>query len=239
MKLALLGYGKMGREIEKMALQRNHTIILLIDINNQDEFTTSNLKKADVAIDFSTPDSAFPNIMKCFEADVPIVCGTTGWLDRFKEVVTYCEKNEKTFFYASNYSIGVNIFFDINRKLASLMNRFDDYNVSIEEIHHIHKLDAPSGTAITLAEGIINELERKKDWILGKEQNENSISIQAIRENEIPGTHSIKYDSPIDSIDLKHTAKNRKGLALGALLAAEFIKNKKGCYSMNELMNAE
>jgi len=239
MKLALLGYGKMGREIEKMALQRNHTIVLLIDINNQDELTTSNLKKADVAIDFSTPESAFPNIMKCFEADVPIVCGTTGWLDKFKDVISFCEKNGKTFFYASNYSIGVNIFFEINRKLAHIMNRFTDYNVSIEEIHHIHKLDAPSGTAITLAEGIINELDRKKDWILGEEQNVNSISIQAIRENEIPGTHSIKYDSPIDSIDIKHTAKNRKGLALGALLAAEFIKNKTGYFSTKDLMNVE
>ena len=239
MKIALLGYGKMGREIEKIALQRNHSVILTIDIDNQNQLTPDNLKKADVAIDFSTPDSAYQNIMKCFEADVPIVCGTTGWLEKFDKVTAYCKNNGKTFFYASNYSLGVNIFFDLNRKLARMMNRFGDYDVSIEEIHHIHKLDKPSGTAITLAEGIIGEIDRKKHWELDKKSDKDCIPIYSIREGEVPGTHNIKYDSPIDSIEIVHTAKNRKGLALGAILAAEFIQNKTGYFSMSDIMNTE
>lgn len=239
MKIALLGYGKMGKEIEKIALHRKHSIVLKIDINNQNEFTDGILKKADVAIDFSIPESAYSNIMKCFEANIPVVCGTTGWLDRFDEVVTYCEKNKKSFFYASNYSIGVNILFDINCKLARLMNRYTDYNVSIEEIHHVHKLDAPSGTAISLAQDIISELDRKDHWELNQESGTNAIAIQSVREGEIPGIHTIKYDSPIDSVEIRHAAKNRKGLALGAVLAAEFIQNKTGFFSMKNLMYAE
>ena len=239
MKIALLGYGKMGKEIEKIALHRKHSIVLKIDINNQNEFTAGILKKADVAIDFSIPESAYSNIMKCFEANIPVVCGTTGWLDRFDEVVTYCEKNKKSFFYASNYSIGVNILFDINCKLARLMNRYTDYNVSIEEIHHVHKLDAPSGTAISLAQDIISELDRKDHWELNQESGTNAIAIQSVREGEIPGIHTIKYDSPIDSVEIRHAAKNRKGLALGAVLAAEFIQNKTGFFSMKNLMYAE
>lgn len=239
MKIALLGYGKMGREIEKIALQRNHTVVLTIDIDNKEQLTPDNLKKADVAIDFSTPDSAYQNIMKCFEADTPIVCGTTGWLDKFEKVKAYCENNGKTFFYASNYSLGVNIFFNLNRKLARMMNRLEDYNISIEEIHHIHKLDKPSGTAITLAEGIIDETDRKKRWELAEKGEKDCIPIKSIREDEVPGTHRIEYDSPIDSIEIVHTAKNRKGLALGAILASEFIQNKTGCYSMSDIMNTE
>ncbi len=238
MKIALLGYGKMGREIEKTATERKHKIVLTIDINNQDDFTADNLKKADVAIDFSTPESAYQNIMKCFDADIPIVCGTTGWLDKFDEVVDYCEKKRKSFFYASNYSIGVNILFDINKRLARLMNPYDDYEVSIEEIHHIHKLDAPSGTAITLANDIINELDRKNQWSLGEKGSIESIPITAIREDEIPGTHAVTYNSSIDSIEIKHTAKSRKGLALGAVMAAEYLHDKRGFYTMDHLMNS-
>jgi 4-hydroxy-tetrahydrodipicolinate reductase len=176
--------------------------------------------------------------MKCFEANIPVVCGTTGWLSRFDEVLAYCNKNRKSFFYASNYSMGVNIFFEINRQLARLMNRYSDYNVSVEEIHHVHKLDAPSGTAITLAKDIIEELERKKQWNLGDEKNQEAISIHAIRDDEVQGTHCVSYDSSIDNIEIKHTAKSRKGFAFGAVMAAEFIQNKIGYYSMNNLMSA-
>jgi 4-hydroxy-tetrahydrodipicolinate reductase len=213
--------------------------VLIIDIKNLEELTTNNLKKADVAFDFSTPQSAYSNIMKCFTADIPVVCGTTGWLTKFDEVLDFCRKNNKTFFYAPNYSIGVNVLFAINLRLAEMMNRFSEYDVTIEEIHHTHKLDAPSGTAIAIANDIISKLNRKDNWTLGTKQNNDTISIRAIRENEVPGTHTITYDSTIDSIELKHTAKNRKGLALGAILAAEFILNKTGYYTMNDLMNAE
>jgi len=237
MKIALLGYGKMGKEIEKVALARNHSVSLFIDINNLQELTEDNLKKADVAIDFSIPAGAYENIMKCFKADVPIVCGTTGWLDRLDEIINCCRTEMNTFFYASNYSIGMNLFFDINKRLAKLMNRFDDYEVAIEETHHIHKLDAPSGTAITLAQDIIKELDRKERWALVPEKLQNSVPITAFRKDEVPGTHVITYNSAVDHIRIEHAAHNRKGLALGAVLAAEFIKDKKGYYTMNDLMN--
>jgi 4-hydroxy-tetrahydrodipicolinate reductase len=237
MKIALLGYGKMGKEIENIALGRNHTIVLKIDINNCSELTIENLRKADVAIDFSFPDSAYENIMKCFEADIPIVCGTTGWLDKFGEVENYCKKNKKTFFYASNYSLGANILFKLNKYLAEIMNRFQSYNPSMTEIHHIHKLDAPSGTAITLAEGIIEKIERKNSWELNSESSGQNLKIEAIREGEVPGTHIIRYDSAVDYIEIKHLAKSRQGLALGAVMAAEYIKDKTGCFSMEHLMN--
>lgn len=239
MKIALLGYGKMGREIEKMALEQKHEIVLIIDIHNTNELTTDNLKQADVAIDFSIPQSAYANIMTCFNANIPVISGTTGWMDKFQELLDYCLKNNKTFFYASNYSIGVNVMFSINKQLAQFMNKFPEYKISIEETHHIHKLDAPSGTAITLAEGIINEVERVNEWKLSSGEIPCTIAINSIRENEITGIHCVKYDSSNDSIEIKHTAKNRKGLALGALLAAEFIKDKTGYYTMNDLMNAE
>jgi 4-hydroxy-tetrahydrodipicolinate reductase len=237
MKIALLGYGKMGKEIEKTALERNHSIVLKIDINNNSDLTIENLRNADVAIDFSIPVSAYENIMKCFAADIPVVCGTTGWLEKFDEVVAYCNQNKKTFFYASNYSIGVNIFFKLNKYLAEIMNRYQTYNPSITEIHHIHKLDAPSGTAITLAEGIIEKIDRKKSWELNSESSSQKLKIESIREGEVPGTHIIKYDSEVDFLEIKHLAKTRQGLALGAVIAAEYIKNKKGCFSMEDLMN--
>jgi len=239
MKIALLGYGKMGHEIEKIALEKGHEIELIIDINNQHESTADNLKKADVAIDFSTPDSAFSNILKCFEAHILVVCGTTGWLDRMGEIREICEKEKQTFFYASNFSLGVNIFFALNKYVAAIMNKLPEYEVEMKEIHHVHKLDAPSGTAITLANDIINRMERKQKWELNKTSDISAIKISALRENEVPGTHFITWDSPVDRIEMIHEAKNRKGLALGAVMAAEFIRDKKGIYSMEDMIKLQ
>ena len=239
MKIALLGYGRMGKEIEKIALSRNHEIVLKIDINNIDELSVENLQFSDVAIDFSIPSGAFANIMKCFEAGTPIVSGTTGWMDKFEEIIDICKNQHKSFFYASNYSIGVNIFFHLNKKLARLMNKIPDYDVSIEEIHHIHKLDAPSGTAITLANDILQQIERKKDWKLNSPGEKDSMSISVKREDEVPGTHSINYDSEVDAIEIKHTAKSRKGFAFGAVLAAEYIQDKKGFHCMDDLLKLD
>ncbi len=236
MKIALLGYGKMGKEIEKIALERKHEITLVIDINNQHEFSVENLKKSDVAIDFSTPQTAYANILKCFEAGIPVVCGTTGWLDKLEDIRERCADNTQTFFYASNYSVGVNVFFALNRMLASLMNQLPDYDAEIKEIHHIHKLDAPSGTAITLANDLITTVDRKKQWELGQASSKDTLKITAVRENEVPGTHIITWDSPVDRIEIMHEAKSRKGFALGAVLAAEFIKDKKGVYSMEDML---
>jgi 4-hydroxy-tetrahydrodipicolinate reductase len=236
MKIALLGYGKMGKEIEKTALERNHKISLVIDISNQEELTIENLRKADVAIDFSTPGSAFQNILVCFEARIPIVCGTTGWHDRLNEIVERCKQQGSTFFFASNFSLGVNIFFALNRNLARIMDSMPDYDASIREIHHIHKLDAPSGTAITLANDLIACVGRKEKWELNRRSDDSSVDITAVRENEVPGTHIITWDSPVDRIEISHEAKSRKGFALGAVLAAEFIRNKKGVYSMQDLI---
>ncbi|MFO7656758.1 MAG: 4-hydroxy-tetrahydrodipicolinate reductase [Bacteroidales bacterium] len=236
MKIALLGYGKMGKEIEKIALERGHQIALIVDINNPQDLTVENLKKADVAIDFTIPAIALNNVMVCFDAGVPVVSGTTGWLDKYAEVVKVCKEKKQAFFYASNYSLGVNIFFHINQILAQVMNRFDNYNVVMEEIHHTQKLDAPSGTAITLANDIIRAIDRKTKWEPDHESTPQSLMIKAVREGEVPGTHCISYDSEIDTIDIKHTAKNRKGFALGAVLAAEFIPGKTGVFGMNDLL---
>ncbi len=237
MKIALLGYGKMGREIEKIAVGRQHEMVLRIDVDNLMEFTTENLQKADVAIDFSTPASAVANIMKCFEAGVPIVCGTTGWIDKLEEIKQECTKSNGTFFYASNFSIGVNIFFAVNRYLASLMTKVQGYEPILKEIHHIHKLDEPSGTAITLANELIEKYPRKKGWELNTEGDEGKLGITAVREGEVPGTHIINWDSEVDRIEITHEAKSRKGFAIGAVLAAEFIKDKKGVFSMNDVLN--
>lgn len=236
MKIALLGYGKMGKEIEKIALERGHNIVLVIDINNTKDLTIHNLKKADVAIDFSIPESAFDNILLCFEAGVPIVSGTTGWLDKFNVISKICRDKNQTFFYASNYSLGVNLFFHLNRYLAKIMDGFESYDISMTEIHHTQKLDAPSGTAITLANDIIQHINRKKNWELTDNPAKNSIGIKALREGSVPGTHIINYDSEIDYIEIKHVAKGRKGFAFGAVLAAEFIKGKKGMFSMDDLL---
>lgn len=237
MKIALIGYGKMGHQIEEIAIERGHTIVSIIDINNASDFDSPEFKSADVAIEFSTPDSAIDNYRKCFAAHVPVVAGTTGWLDHMEEVKAACAEGKQTFFYASNYSLGVNIFFALNKHLAKIMNQYDAYNVKMEEVHHIHKLDAPSGTAITLAEGVIENIERKDRWILEKEGKPSDLAIHCIREGEVPGIHEVTYESEFDIISIKHDAKSRKGFALGAVLAAEFTKGKKGFLGMNDMLN--
>jgi 4-hydroxy-tetrahydrodipicolinate reductase len=237
MKIALIGYGKMGREIEKIALDRGHEIVLKIDITNPEELTIQNLQKADAAIEFTTPSSAVNNYQLCFEAGIPVVSGTTGWLDRQPEVFEKCKKLDGTFFYTSNFSLGVNIFFALNKKLAALMANHNEYKVGITEIHHIHKLDAPSGTAITLAEGIMKNIPSKTKWVNQETEENSELEILSERVGEVPGTHVIKYDSEVDYIEITHCAKNRKGLAFGAVLAAEFSKDKKGILTMNDLLN--
>ena len=235
MKIALVGYGKMGKTIEQIALSRGHEIVSIIDINNPEDFQSDAFKSADVAIEFTTPATAFSNYMKCFEAGVPVVSGTTGWLDKMDEIKHLCETEGKTFFYSSNYSIGVNIFFAVNKYLAKIMNNFPNYNIGVTETHHIHKLDAPSGTAITLAEGIIENVDRKDGWALETAEKETQIPIHSIREGEVPGIHEIVYDSEVDTISIKHDAKSRAGFALGAVVAAEFTAGKKGFLGMNDL----
>ncbi|MBR5297414.1 MAG: 4-hydroxy-tetrahydrodipicolinate reductase [Parabacteroides sp.] len=236
MKIALIGYGKMGKTIEQIALSRGHQIVSIIDINNPEEIYSDNFKSADVAIEFTTPATAFDNYMKCFAADVPVVSGTTGWLNRIGEIKDMCEKEGKTFFYASNFSIGVNIFFALNKHLAKIMNQFPAYDVKMMETHHIHKLDAPSGTAITLAEGVLENIERKERWTLETAEKETDLPIYAIREGEVPGIHEITYESDVDTIVIKHDAKSRAGFALGAVIAAEFTADKKGFLGMEDML---
>ena len=236
MKIALIGYGKMGKAIEQIAISRGHEIVSVVDINNPDEFTSDRFKQADVAIEFTTPATAFDNYMKSFAAGVPVVSGTTGWLSHLPEIKAKCEHEGATFFYASNFSIGVNIFFAVNKYLAKIMNKFPDYNVSMTEVHHIHKLDEPSGTAITLAEGILENLDSKDRWTLEKEEKPTDLAIHAIREGEVPGIHEITYDSPVDYISIKHDAKSRAGFALGAVVAAEFTAGKKGFLGMDDML---
>ncbi len=236
MRIALIGYGKMGHQIEQVVIERGHEIVSIIDVNNTIDFDSPAFKSADVAIEFSTPASAIENYRKCFAAHIPVVAGTTGWLEHLDEVKTACIDGKQTFFYASNYSLGVNIFFALNEYLARIMNKYPDYNVKMEEIHHIHKLDAPSGTAITLAEDIVKNLDRKKNWSLEKENKASDIAIHCIREGEVPGIHEIVYESEVDTISIKHDAISRKGFALGAVVAAEFIKDKRGFLGMNDLL---
>ncbi|MDP4186053.1 MAG: 4-hydroxy-tetrahydrodipicolinate reductase [Bacteroidota bacterium] len=237
MKIALIGYGKMGHEIEKIAIERGHEISLIIDVSNQADLTVENLKGTDVAIEFTIPTSAIGNYFKCFEANVPIVSGTTGWLDKLDMVKEAMNSHNGTFFYASNYSLGVNLFFELNKRLAKLMNHFPDYEVSMEETHHIQKLDAPSGTAITLAEGILDNLDRKKEWTLSNQRTSDALVINPIRRGFVPGIHTIRYESSDDLITIEHEAKNRRGLALGAVIAAEFSFEKKGWLGMKDLLN--
>ena len=236
MKIALIGYGKMGKTIEQIALNRGHQIVSIVDINNPEEFQSANFKSADVAIEFTTPATAFDNYMKSFAAGVPVVSGTTGWLDRIGEIKEKCEKEGKTFFYASNFSIGVNIFFALNKYLAKIMNNFPSYNISMTETHHIHKLDAPSGTAITLAEGIIENVDRKDRWTLETAEQPTDLPIHAIREGEVPGIHEVTYESDVAYISIKHDAKSRAGFALGAVVAAEFTAGKKGFLGMDDML---
>ncbi len=245
MKIALLGYGKMGKIIEQIALQRQHQIVLKIDKDNLHEATAENLKKADVAIEFSTPSSVLSNIDRCFEAGVPIVIGTTGWYEQLDEVKEKCLSGNHALLYGSNYSVGVNIFFHVNRILAKVMNNYPYYDVQVEEIHHTQKLDAPSGTAITIAEGILEGLDAKQQWknIVVSDDAEltedvvagNELLIESLRIENVPGTHTVMYDSEIDTIEFKHTAHNRNGFALGAVLAAEWLKDKKGFFPVTDM----
>lgn len=231
MKIALLGYGRMGKEIEKIALQRGHEIVIKSNSNS-----TYTITDADVAIDFSLPTSAVHNISTCIKNQVPVISGTTGWLENYDNIVDFCKEKNGAFLYASNFSIGVNIFFELNKQLAKMMNTFDDYNISLEEIHHTKKLDAPSGTAITLAEEII-ENSSKSRWNSESESSSESIPITSKRIGDTPGTHVVNYTSEVDAIEIKHTAHKREGFALGAVVAAEWILNKKGIFTMNDVLN--
>ncbi len=234
MKILLIGYGKMGQTIAHIALNRGHEIIGKIDKSNRDTLFDL-IQKADVAIEFTGPESAVVNIKQCMDAQVPVVVGSTGWNDKKEEIIAYCQEKNGTMLAASNFSIGVNLFFAVNQYLAKLMNEQASYDVQIEEIHHVHKLDKPSGTAITTAEGILQHVSRKNAYALDK-KNPEAIFIDAIRADEVPGTHTVKYSSGIDALELKHTAFNRQGFALGAVLAAEFINGKKGVYTMQDLL---
>ncbi|GHU55577.1 4-hydroxy-tetrahydrodipicolinate reductase [Bacteroidia bacterium] len=236
MRIALIGYGKMGKTIECIALERGHTIVSVIDVDNRDDFDSEAFRSAEVAIEFTTPETAVDNYYKCFASGVAVVSGTTGWLSRLDEVKKACTEGEHTFFYASNFSIGVNIFFALNKYLARIMNKFPSYDISMTETHHIHKLDAPSGTAITLADGIIEEIDHKNRWVLGKAEQPDDLSIEAIREGEVSGIHKIVYESDVDYIRFEHEAKSRAGFALGAVIAAEFTAGKKGFLGMDEML---
>ncbi len=236
MKIALIGYGKMGKTIEQLAVDAGHEVVLKIDLDNADDLTTENLKQADVAIEFTRPETAFDNVSFCFKAGVPVVSGTTAWLEKYEEAVKVCEAEGGAFFYASNYSIGVNIFFSLSEYLAKMMDPYPQYEVSMEEIHHTQKLDAPSGTAITLAEGIIQQLNRKNKWQSEGADNESIIPIHSKRIDKVPGTHNVKYFSDIDEIEIIHTAKSREGFARGALHAAEWLVGKKGVFGMKDML---
>jgi len=236
MNIALIGYGKMGRTIESLGLDQGHTFPLIIDVDNSSDLNAEKLQLVDVAIEFTIPDTAPSNILACIDNGVPVVSGTTGWNDRFNEVADYCKANQGSLFYASNFSIGVNILFAINKELARIMDRFTAYDVSLKEVHHTQKLDAPSGTAITLAEQIIREQRLIKKWSLEDIDDPTSLSIEAIRRGEVKGEHTINYSSELDSISLSHKAKSRNAFAAGALMAAGFIRNQTGIFGMRELL---
>jgi len=236
LKIALIGYGKMGKAIEGIAIERGHEIVLRIDAENTEELNNENLQQADVAIEFTNPDSAIKNITQCFDAGISVVCGTTGWLEHWEKIKSDCENKNASLLYASNFSIGVNLFFELNKKLAQLMSNRTEYDCTIEEIHHTAKKDAPSGTAITLAENIITQNPNKKNWVLGETDHTDSLSITSKRIDPAPGTHIVSYNSAIDSIEIKHTAHNRIGFATGAVLAAEFVLGKKGLFGMGDVL---
>jgi 4-hydroxy-tetrahydrodipicolinate reductase len=247
MNIALLGYGKMGKIIEKIATDRKHNIVLKIDFYNQQDLNIENLKKADVAIEFSTPGSVLSNIKHCFDAGVPVVVGTTGWYEHMPELKKTCLETGSTMLYGSNFSVGVNIFFHVNKVLAKMMSNYPYYDVQVEEIHHTQKLDSPSGTAITIAEGIIENIKSKKEWVNmltaeGDEDRSDNVKndqllIESFRIENVPGTHTVIYDSEVDSIEFKHTAHNRNGFALGAVLAAEWVQPKKGFFSVDQMFD--
>lgn len=235
MKIALIGYGKMGKIIERIVRERGHELVSVIDVDNLNDFESDAFKSADVAIEFTVPHVAVSNIKRAFAAGVPVVCGTTGWTDALPELKKQIDEEGKTLFWASNYSLGVNIFAAVNKYLASIMNRFPNYNVEMTEVHHTQKLDAPSGTAITLAEGILENIDRKNIWVKEVENQPEELAIKSIREGQVPGIHTIKYESEADIIEITHNAKSREGFALGAVLAAEFTAGKKGLLGMNDL----
>ena len=237
MKIALIGYGKMGKAIESVALDRGHEIVLKIDLNNIDEFTKENISHADAAIEFTGPHTAYANIVKLLQFRIPVVSGSTGWLDKLDEVKGLCSQSKGAMLYASNFSIGVNLFFELNKKLASLMHPHAEYAVSLEEIHHTSKVDAPSGTAITLAEQVLEVYTEKKKWVNDITPAADELLIESKRIDPAPGTHIIKYTSPIDDISITHTAHSRVGFALGAVLGAEFLKDKTGFFSMKDVLD--
>ncbi|MEI9944906.1 MAG: 4-hydroxy-tetrahydrodipicolinate reductase [Chitinophagaceae bacterium] len=236
MNIALIGYGKMGKAIEEIAVQRGHAIVLKIDEPNLGDFTKENMAKADVAIEFTSPHSAFDNIKKTIGFDIPVVSGSTGWTGRMNEIKEWCIQNKGAFIHTNNFSIGVNIFFEVNKRLAALMAPHPGYTISMEEIHHTQKKDAPSGTAVTLAEQIIENVKRKEKWVNHVSDNPEELEIISLRIDPAPGTHKVKYSSAIDDIEIIHTAHNRQGFALGAVLAAEFLHDKKGIFSMKDVL---
>ena len=236
MNIALIGYGKMGKAIEVIAVERGHTVGLKIDISNLDQFTAANLQQCDVAIEFTGPETAAENITRCVDAGVPIVCGSTGWLHQLETVTHHCKEVDGALLYASNFSIGVNLFFELNQHLARLMNNYRAYDVSIEEIHHTQKKDAPSGTSISIADQILEINSQKKKWVNQLAATPEELSIISKRIDPAAGTHSIKYSSVVDDIEIIHTAHNRQGFATGAVLAAEFIQHKKGIYGMKDVL---
>lgn len=236
MNLALIGYGRMGHEIEAAAVKRGHVLKLIIDIDNNNDLNSENLRGIDAAIEFTFPDAALGNIMKCLENRIPVVSGTTGWLKDYGIAAEMCKKYRTSFIHSTNFSIGVNLLFMLNARLAKHMDRYHDYSVSIEEIHHTKKLDAPSGTAITLTEGISENHTLYKGWAFTGEAAPGKIPVNAVREGNVPGTHIITWESDIDSIILSHEAKNRKGLAFGAVVAAEYISGREGVFTMNDVM---
>lgn len=237
MRIALIGYGKMGHMIEEIASQRGHEVVIRIDVSNQQDFTKEAISKADVAIEFTGPDSAFENVTKCIEFGIPTVSGSTGWNARIDEAKSLCKQNNGSFLHTSNFSIGVNIFFEVNKLLAKLMASHPDYEVTMKEIHHTQKKDAPSGTAVTLAEQILSNFPRKKNWVNRPTDNKEQLSIISERIDPAPGTHEVKYASEVDDIEIIHTAHSRKGFALGAVLAAEYIAGKKGIFSMKDVLS--
>jgi 4-hydroxy-tetrahydrodipicolinate reductase len=236
MNIALIGYGRMGHEIESTAVRRGHVIKLIVDQYNENDLNKEKLQGIDVAIEFTSPDAALDNICKCLREKIPVVSGTTGWLDNYNLAVEECKRNDSAFIHSSNFSIGVNLLFRLNAELARQMERYHDYSVSIEEIHHTKKLDAPSGTAITLAGGITDHNSKYKSWCFEKDKTEGCIPVHSVREGIVPGTHTVTWDSDIDTIALRHEAKNRKGLALGAVVAGEFIHTRMGVFTMNDVM---
>ena len=236
MKIALIGYGKMGHMIEEMAVERGHQIVLKIHIDNTEDFNKQNMANADVAIEFTAPESAYQNVRRCIDFGVPVVSGSTGWNEKLEELKSYCNDQGGTFLHASNFSIGVNIFFEINKRLAQLMAAQKDYDVTLKEVHHTQKKDAPSGTAVTLAEGVLQHSNLKKEWVNREAQTPEQLSIISERIDPAPGTHHVKWSSEVDDIEIIHTAHNRKGFALGAVLAAEFIHDKKGVFTMKDVL---